>query len=86
MAGLNFVGNAVYGEPVLGKKEETAEEHEREAGMVKGSEIDNVAQFELPLWLLGQCASVKKYGRCWRGLTSPTPHSMKGIRFPSFTG
>ena len=31
MAGLNFVGNAVY-----------------------------VAQFELPLWLLGQCASVKE--------------------------
>lgn len=60
MAGLNFVGNAVYGEPVLGKKEETAEEHEREAGMMKGSEIDNVAQFELPLWLLGQCASVKE--------------------------
>ena len=44
----------------MGKKEETAEEHEREAGMVKGSEIDNVAQFELPLWLLGQCASVKE--------------------------
>ena len=42
MAGLNFVGNAVYGEPVTdGTKE-------------------NVAQFELPLWLLGQCATVKE--------------------------
>ena len=42
MVGLNFVGNAVYGEPVTdGTKE-------------------NVAQFELPLWLLGQCATVKE--------------------------
>ena len=46
MAGLNFVGNAVYGEPVFEKEE--------------GIEKDNVAQFELPLWLLGQCASVKE--------------------------
>lgn len=46
IAGLNFVGNAVYGEPVFEQKE--------------GAVMDNVAQFELPLWLLGQCASVKE--------------------------
>ena len=40
IAGLNFVGNAVYGKPQEGK--------------------DNVAQFELIPWLLGQCASVKE--------------------------
>lgn len=38
MAGLNFVGNAVY----------------REYGQGK----DNIAQFELILWILGQCATV----------------------------
>ena len=38
MAGLNFVGNAVYCEAVPGK--------------------DNVAQFELIPWILGQCANV----------------------------
>ena len=52
MAGLNFVGNAVYGEPVLENQ--------------KGTAKDNVAQFEFPLWLLGQCASVKEA----RGLLS----------------
>lgn len=40
IAGLNFVGNAVYREEVPGK--------------------DNVAQFELIPWILGQCASVKE--------------------------
>lgn len=40
MAGLNFVGNAVYKEPETGK--------------------DNIAQFELIPWILGQCASVKE--------------------------
>ncbi len=70
IAGLNFVGNAVYGEPVLQKTGERAdrnkagavEEHKTEGGMEKAaeSEIDNVAQFEFPLWLLGQCASVKE--------------------------
>lgn len=70
IAGLNFVGNAVYGEPVFEKNERmagekktgAAEKHEREAGMAKAAEaeIDNVAQFEFPLWLLGQCASVKE--------------------------
>ena len=40
IAGLNFVGNAVYQEPV--------------------PEKDNVAQFELIPWLLGQCSSVKE--------------------------
>ena len=40
IAGLNFVGNAAYQEPV--------------------PEKDNVAQFELIPWLLGQCASVKE--------------------------
>ena len=39
VAGLNFVGNAFYPEPVEGK--------------------DNVAQFELMLWLLSQCDSVE---------------------------
>ncbi|MCM1237674.1 MAG: choloylglycine hydrolase [Ruminococcus flavefaciens] len=40
LAGLNFVGNAVY--------------HKREDGK------DNIAQFELIPWLLGQCASVQE--------------------------
>lgn len=40
MAGLNFVGNAVYRDDVPDK--------------------DNVAQFELIAWVLGQCASVKE--------------------------
>ena len=40
MAGLNFVGNAVYNDAVSG--------------------ADNVAQFELIPWILGQCASVKE--------------------------
>ena len=40
MAGLNFVGNAVYGKPAADK--------------------DNVAQFELIPWILGQCASVRE--------------------------
>lgn len=40
MAGLNFVGNAVY--------------RKRENGK------DNVAQFELIPWLLGQCATVEE--------------------------
>lgn len=40
LAGLNFVGNAVYNEKVEGK--------------------DNVAQFELIPWILGQCASVEE--------------------------
>lgn len=43
MAGLNFVGNAVYGEEIAGK--------------------DNVAQFELIPWVLGQCASVEEAER-----------------------
>ena len=40
MAGLNFVGNAVYRDVAEGK--------------------DNIAQFELIAWILGQCASVKE--------------------------
>lgn len=40
MAGLNFVGNAVYRKPEAGK--------------------DNIAQFELIPWILGQCASVRE--------------------------
>lgn len=40
MAGLNFVGNAVY--------------RKREEGR------DNIAQFELIPWILGQCVSVKE--------------------------
>ncbi len=38
LAGLNFVGNAVYNDHVNGK--------------------DNIAQFELLSWILGQCATV----------------------------
>ncbi len=38
IAGLNFVGNAIYNDHVDGK--------------------DNIAQFELLPWLLGQCANV----------------------------
>ena len=40
IAGLNFVGNAVYAEVQDGK--------------------ENVAQFELIPWILGQCASMKE--------------------------
>lgn len=40
IAGLNFVGNAVYREPAPGK--------------------DNIAQFELIPWILGQCATVQE--------------------------
>lgn len=40
MAGLNFVGNAVYGKRKAGK--------------------DNIAQFELIPWILGQCATVEE--------------------------
>lgn len=40
VAGLNFVGNAVYNDHVEGK--------------------DNVAQFELLPWILGQCATVEE--------------------------
>lgn len=40
VAGLNFVGNADYKEPVQGK--------------------ENIAQFELIPWILGQCATVKE--------------------------
>ncbi len=40
IAGLNFVGSAVYREPAPGR--------------------DNVAQFELIPWLLGQCGSVQE--------------------------
>ena len=40
MAGLNFVGNAFFGE--------------------SQEEKDNIAQFELIPWILGQCSSVKE--------------------------
>ena len=40
MAGLNFVGNACYGEETEG--------------------TDNIAQFEIIPWILGQCRSVKE--------------------------
>lgn len=67
IAGLNFVGNAVYGEPTgehamdPGTEAGIDRKHAA-AGRAKAAEteIDNVAQFELPLWLLGQCASVKE--------------------------
>ncbi len=48
MAGLNFVGNAVYGKEAPGR--------------------ENVAQFELIPWILGQCADVGEA----RGLLAQT--------------
>lgn len=56
MAGLNFVGNAVYRESISGK--------------------DNVAQFELIPWILGQCASVAQARRLLERINlTPTPFS-----------
>ena len=43
IAGLNFVGNAVYHPPV--------------------AERENVAQFELIPWLLGRCATARRWRR-----------------------
>ena len=57
IAGLNFVGNAVYKDPVLRKTKGRVDENKDGAAE---AEIDNVAQFEFPLWLLGQCASVQE--------------------------
>ncbi len=42
IAGLNFVGNAVYHDAVVDEN------------------TDNIAQYELIPWILGQCASVKE--------------------------
>ena len=47
MAGLNFVGNAHYNDPV--------------------QDADNVAQFELIPWVLGQCATVEEAEALLRG-------------------
>ena len=47
MAGLNFVGNAFYSEP---QKDKDNTEQKK----------DNITQFELIPWILGQCASVKE--------------------------
>ena len=57
IAGLNFVGNAVYKDPILRKTKGRVDENKDGAAE---AEIDNVAQFEFPLWLLGQCASVQE--------------------------
>lgn len=57
IAGLNFVGNAVYKDPILQKTKGRVDENKDGAAE---AEIDNVAQFEFPLWLLGQCASVQE--------------------------
>ena len=46
MAGLNFVGNARY------SKLDTRSSD-------SGSSVDNIAQFELLPWILGQCRTVK---------------------------
>ena len=58
IAGLNFVGNAVYRKPTPLK--------------------DNIAQFELIPWLLGQCATVKEAKEKLKPLKSKSPkESMK---------
>lgn len=54
IAGLNFVGNAIYREAAPGK--------------------DNVAQFELIPWILGQCASVREARQLLERINlTPTP-------------
>ena len=65
MAGLNFVGNAVYREPIA--ETETDAAHNRAAegagttkiqGEGKPRRVKNVAQFEFISYLLSRCASV----------------------------
>ena len=63
MAGLNFVGNAYYRKP--GKR--NANPGEIYSGEIKSggvtsewAKLDEVAQFELLPWILGQCASVQE--------------------------
>ena len=65
MAGLNFVGNAVYREPIA--ETETDAAHNRAAegagttkiqGEEKPHRVKNVAQFEFISYLLSRCASV----------------------------
>ena len=68
MAGLNFVGNAYYRKP--GKREANPGEiysGEIKIGEIKSggvtsewAKLDDVAQFELLPWILGQCASVQE--------------------------
>ena len=65
MAGLNFVGNAYY------RKPGDAGDGENQSSVVQGrvimgngnqikEKLDDVAQFELLPWILGQCASVQE--------------------------
>ena len=65
MAGLNFVGNAVYREPIA--ETETDAAHNRAAegagttnlqGEEKPRRVKNVAQFEFISYLLSRCASI----------------------------
>ena len=62
VAGLNFVGNAVY--------------HSAQA------DRDNIAQFELIPWLLGQCATLNEA----RTLIERMSLSAHSFRWPSCTG
>jgi len=60
MAGLNFVGNAYYRKPGNGKISGNC------CGVTSGEvdpgegKLEDVAQFELLPWILGQCASVQE--------------------------
>ena len=58
MAGLNFVGNAYYRKPGEGRMCVDSNCESRSAGRQEQGELDDVAQFELLPWILGQCASV----------------------------
>ena len=60
MAGLNFVGNAYYRKPGEGRMCVDANCESRSAGEKEKKFPDDVAQFELLPWVLGQCASVKE--------------------------
>lgn len=50
MAGLNFVGNAVYREPISDKNLKQEEK----------KSVKNVAQFEFISWILSKCSSVQE--------------------------
>lgn len=68
MAGLNFVGNAVYQEPI---SEESSEKQNQQSEVQKSisdknlnsgekQSIKNVAQFEFISWILSKCSSVQE--------------------------
>lgn len=68
MAGLNFVGNAVYQEPI---SEESSEKKNQQSEIQKSisdknlnsrekQSIKNVAQFEFISWILSKCSTVQE--------------------------